>query len=271
MDSKLTQRQSKHEIAFSLVEVMVAVGLLTVIIIALLAMFYQTQRAFRGGLTQIDVLENGRAALQLISREMREMAAAGEPGVTNFNFALVRKSTLDSPASGFRYMINDLTFLRRVNDDWIGTVYKVAQPEYGAGILHRFTTNVVRTNVVALDRFLGTVVPGVGGFNRIVDGVVHFEVFAYDQSGNLIPQPEPQGGYLFSSNDLPAYIDLELGLLEPKSFEQFRIRAEKSQADGLRYLTNQWVAGRVHLFKDRIAIHNRSFAPFLTNSLSSTN
>src|SRR5438552_7914811 len=70
---------------FSLIEVMVAVSLLAVIIVGLLAMFYQTQRAFRSGIAQVDVLEGGRATLDLISRELQEMTAASDPMITNVN------------------------------------------------------------------------------------------------------------------------------------------------------------------------------------------
>src|SRR3954462_6530810 len=70
--------------AFSLVEVMVAVGLLAFIIVGLLAMFYQTQRAFRSSATQTDVLEAGRATMQLIRQDLQDMHVAGHPLVTNF-------------------------------------------------------------------------------------------------------------------------------------------------------------------------------------------
>src|SRR6266699_2420166 len=59
---------------FSLLEMMVAVTLLLIIIAALLAMFYQTQRAFRLSATQVDVLESGRAAMELIGAELPEIA-----------------------------------------------------------------------------------------------------------------------------------------------------------------------------------------------------
>src|SRR5436309_8858412 len=50
--------RTRHDVAgFSLLEMMVAVTLLAIIIVGLLSMFYQTQRAFRQGSTQSDVLE----------------------------------------------------------------------------------------------------------------------------------------------------------------------------------------------------------------------
>lgn len=48
--------------AFSLLELMIAVGLLTIIILALYAMFDQTQKAFRQSLNQADLSEGALGA-----------------------------------------------------------------------------------------------------------------------------------------------------------------------------------------------------------------
>src|SRR3954471_19290395 len=68
---------------FSLIEVMVAVAILAVIIVGLLAMFYQTQRAFRTGLTQVDVLENGRAAMEMSGSDLRDVTASPDNPTLN--------------------------------------------------------------------------------------------------------------------------------------------------------------------------------------------
>jgi len=60
---------------FSLLELMIAVGLLTVIIIALYAMFDQTQKAFRQSLNQADLSEGGRSALDLMVRNLERAAS----------------------------------------------------------------------------------------------------------------------------------------------------------------------------------------------------
>src|ERR1051325_4139527 len=70
--------------AFSLLEIMVAVSLLAVIIVGLLAMFYQVQRAFRAGTAQADVMEGGRATMNLLTRDLQEMAATDVEFTTNF-------------------------------------------------------------------------------------------------------------------------------------------------------------------------------------------
>ncbi len=54
--------------AFSLLEMMIAVGMLTIIVLALYAMFDQTQKALRQSLNQAEVSENGRSALELMGR-----------------------------------------------------------------------------------------------------------------------------------------------------------------------------------------------------------
>src|SRR5688572_31806835 len=83
MSRRITHSR-RSEQAFSLIEIMVAVTLLSVITLGLLAMFYQTQRAFRVGTSQVDVLENGRAALQLICRDLQQMHVSNMDSVTNF-------------------------------------------------------------------------------------------------------------------------------------------------------------------------------------------
>ena len=69
--------------AFSLIEIMVAVSLLAVIIVGLLAMFYQVQRAFRAGTAQSDIMEGGRATMSLIVRDLQDMAPSNLQFATN--------------------------------------------------------------------------------------------------------------------------------------------------------------------------------------------
>src|SRR5437879_197722 len=70
--------------AFSLIEIMVAVALMSFIVLGLLAMFTQTQRAFRASMTQTDVLESGRIATDMIVRELGQMSASDRAYTTNF-------------------------------------------------------------------------------------------------------------------------------------------------------------------------------------------
>src|SRR5678816_861497 len=119
--------QTRRLGAFSLVEVMVAVGLLAFIIVGLLAMFYQTQRAFRSSATQTDVLEAGRATMQRIRQDLQDMHVAGHLLVTNF---LVQPSPVapfifplppnKSAADTLNANLLSLNFIEKVNDIWVG-------------------------------------------------------------------------------------------------------------------------------------------------------
>lgn len=63
--------------AFSLVELLVSVGLLSIVILALYAMFDQTQRALRGSVGQVDVLEGARSAIDLVRRDLEQARPSG--------------------------------------------------------------------------------------------------------------------------------------------------------------------------------------------------
>jgi len=69
------RRRPRRTGGFSLLELMIAVGLPTVIIIALYAMFDQTQKAFRQSLNQADLSEGGRSALDLMVRNLERAAS----------------------------------------------------------------------------------------------------------------------------------------------------------------------------------------------------
>lgn len=69
--------------AFSLLEVLVAVGLMSIVILALYSMFDQTQKALRANSAQSDVSESGRAAMELIVRDLERAWATRIPEVTN--------------------------------------------------------------------------------------------------------------------------------------------------------------------------------------------
>jgi prepilin-type N-terminal cleavage/methylation domain-containing protein len=73
---------------FSLIELLVSVSLLSVIVLALYAMFDQTQKALRGAAGQVDVMEGARSALGLVIRDVQEAQPAGVPGGPHFAIRL---------------------------------------------------------------------------------------------------------------------------------------------------------------------------------------
>jgi len=117
-----------------LIEIMVVIGLLSVIVLGLMAMFTQTQRAFRLGMTQTDVLESGRIGTELLVREL-EQATPGYVSVSNLtpnfyveqrNAANVSLQTLPgNPGLSRTNAMQDVFFLTHENQTWKGIGYFV--------------------------------------------------------------------------------------------------------------------------------------------------
>lgn len=268
--------------AFSLVEVMVAVTLMSVIVLGLLAMFSQTQRAFRAGMTQVDIMEAGRAACEMIAREMEQTAPTRQTNSVNFyaawNNYLLRQQLPGPDLLGQTQwrtsVLQDVFFTTRENQTWSGIGYRVASPDY-VGTLYRYENNCSAIDAYRL-KDLGPTVFSARS-NRVVDGVVHFRVLAYDRLGRLLnPDSYLANGaappavvatnsiwlnynntsplsyeYQFFSNAVPAYVEVELGILENKVAERCRNLPLTSQ---LKFLESK--AGNVQIFRQRVPVHN---------------
>jgi hypothetical protein len=155
--------------AFTLVEILVTIGLLSVIILGLMAMFNQTQRVFRTGLAQSDYLESGRATMESLSREIELATPSGLPpyynsaGVAYYyptNFYVEESGLFVNPileglpgtnaiAQLRTNYIQDIFFLSQVNQDWYGIGYAVLPSATnttgvpaGVGTLYRYSSEI---------------------------------------------------------------------------------------------------------------------------------
>ena len=291
--------------AFTLIEILVVVGLLSIIVFGLLAMFNQTQRALRTGLTQTDVLAGGRLATDMIAREIEQVTPIRAPGV---NFYAEIPGTLYAPVAyqplrqqlpGFNpttkqpdqrtNVIEYLYFLTHENQTWSGIGYLVDPPDQGIGTLYRFVNpSGTNQNPAALffNGFNGfqdfiahppipvTNTAYAAYFHRILDGVVHFRVRAFDTNSDWITDnigspnngtnilvrdwpvgaPTEAGSYLFTSNAVPAFVELEIGVLEDRAYQRFQSLPTVPPSLRLNYLSNH--VGQVHLFRQRIPVRN---------------
>ena len=175
--------------AFTLIEVMVVVVLLSLIVIALMAVFNSTQAAFRASVTQTDVLESGRAAMDLITGDLRAMSPSlgisnvvvggtSYKGPVNFyagtNYAgsyqgnppLIQSLVA---SSGSRTNVQqDIFMLSRDNlngvPTWFGTGYAVCLSPSNTYSLYRFSTN---RPVGAVRVGLQSVLGGFSKFPRV--------------------------------------------------------------------------------------------------------
>jgi type II secretory pathway pseudopilin PulG len=274
------------ENAFSLVEIMVVVVLLSLVVLALMAVFSSTQRAFRASVTQSDVLEGSRAAMQLMSSDLRGLTPSygGSNGAVNlgvfgnYSYSTAYRPLLQSlPGTGVlrTNLLNYFFCLGRENTKWTAVGYVVvntnAAPLYP---LYRFyaETNVVNSPLTLYGLFSSSVANGQWtNMSHIIDGVVHMTVRAFDTNGVWInnynftqPYNHALNTELFStaygeqpfymfSNAVPAAVELELGVLEDRALARADSLSQNSLMQS-NYLSGQ--AGAVHLFRQRVTIPN---------------
>jgi len=269
---------------------MVTVGLLSFIVLGLVAMFSQTQRAFRSSLTQVDVLEGGRAATDMLARELAEIAPSYMPFTTNV-MGLVDTNHLQELPGTTVQRTNEFQkffFLTRLNMDWTGIGYQVLPEAPGAGVgtLYRHVATARRYNASLLSSNFLYVSQNNLLTNRIVDGVVHFKVTPFAKNGypfvsdfgytnafystnRFFPRYfaavansdaianryfQDRISFNFFSNAVPAYVELELGILERQALERFRSLPPNNPAVRQQFLSGR--AAQVHLFRQRIPIRN---------------
>ena len=130
--------------AFSVLELLVAVGLLSLIVLALYAMFDQTQKALHASIGQVDVMEGGRSAMDLIARDLARAqspnlpATPGDPAVTNINLAIRKREFTKQGGGTFQppgvddslhrdFPLNELFFqIPLAGNRWTGVGFFVA-------------------------------------------------------------------------------------------------------------------------------------------------
>jgi len=276
-----------HSPAFSLLEVLVVVSLLSLIVLALMAVFNSTQRAFRASVTQTDVLEGGRATMEMMAADLRAMAASGGTGNGAVNFSVSNNASYFQPlvqslpgsTASRSSLLQQVFILNHENTKWWGVGYAVAlNSSDGLYSLYRLqypaSPGTADPSTIFTDatvqNFFQNPTNGDSHISHILDGVVHFAVRAHDTSGIWITNGYSfwptnalrqtlfsvlQGGevgFVMHSNDLPASAELELGVLEDHTLQH----AESLPTTALQtqYLSDK--SGAVHLFHQRVSIPN---------------
>jgi type II secretory pathway pseudopilin PulG len=252
------QALARPVLAFTLIEVMVVVALLSLIVIALMSVFSSTQRAFRASVTQSDVLEGGRATMDLMAGDFRQMAPSGGTneviasipygpvnfylGVANAVNPLIQPLTASISGTPLTNVLEDVFILTRENRTWTGIGYVVDITATNAiNPLYRFSmsTNVAAASPQSLYAAFYDAVKAsnFSGMSHLVDGVMTFRVRAYDPNGIWLtngysgPQPRTVKSTLFyppllgevgmtmGSNTVPASVQVELATLEDRTLQ----------------------------------------------------
>ena len=283
------QSAIRNRNAFTLIEVMVVMTLLSLIVLVLMAVFNSTQAAFRAGVTQAGVLEGGRAAMDVMAGDLRTMAPSyGRFDITNgaVNFyaaapgyaPLVQSLVASSPSQSRTNVQEQIFILSRQNQTWTGVGYVVVtnSPQGDLDSLYRFTatTNVQAGGDPARMLFNIFTNASVAGMSHLMDGVVSLTVRAYDVNGYQMtntyqfdgghpvtnnnvhyyfPPVGGQIGFAMFSNTLPASVEIEMGVLEDRALQRAESLSVSPPAQA-SYLAQQ--AGAVHVFRQRVSIPN---------------
>jgi len=262
--------------ALTLLEMMVAVTLLAVIMIGLLAMFNQTQKALHVASAQSDVLENARGAIQMIARDLTEMALFDDrkvlSGYGNVFPSPIQQGSLlmplPPPNNLMPVYFAETYWLTRANDDWLGIGYFVLddplqRSNYGVGTLYRFSTNMPNRLGVSSDKvpqlfpmFRDAQASDIDVVRRVSDGIVHFTVTAVYVQTNATQTNFVRSTSFAVTGDgnLPAFVDVELGVLEPQALKQFQAMKNVSLPTAKDFLRER--AGQIHFFRERVPIRN---------------
>ena len=268
---------------------MVVVVLLSLIVIALMGVFNSTQAAFRASITQTDVLEGGRAAMDLMMGDLKEMSPSlgHNGGAVNFfatnnpSYSPLLQSLvgISNPNLQRTNVLENFFFLSRGNSNglpvWIGTGYVVdTLSANGINPLYRFSmtmpVSAFNSPAVLYTNFISTPLTNALFWSRLVDGVVTLRVRAYDPNGmwmnsawpffvnantnnlRFSPQVFGETGFFMFSNRLPASVELEMATLEDRTLQ--RAESIPDSTTQSNYLSQQ--AGKVHVFRQRVAIPN---------------
>ena len=270
-------------------EILVVVVLMSLIVLALMAVFNSTQAAFRASITQTDVLEGGRSVMGLIKNDLESLTPTYlYPANSSPNFyAAVSNSfpqTLTGSTASRTNIMEDVFFITRQNQTWKGVGYFVRTNVLLAGgiatpgILYRFETNNsaadfarASTNLFGVFnrvRNPGSGLPAPGktlpvGVSQILAGVMSFKVRAFDTNGfwitagraNFVAITNVNSPEVilcaFYSNAVPAAVEVELGVLEDHALQRVQSLGGLTQSN---YLAQQ--AGKVHVFRQRFPIRN---------------
>lgn len=289
-----SRRSRRAPAAFSLLEMLVAMGMLSVIVLALFSMFDQTQKALHTAIAQTDVMEPGRAAMDLLTRDLERGRATRFSGVTNLVITRLdrngpyfipgvldanhRDSALHelfyvSPLKGIQwtaqgwFVADDLDLSQPPDSTRLGSLYRFESTNVAVLRGTRVTNDFNRQWIEFTRR--STNAPQ---FGRFIDGVVFFRTTAFSANGLpldswVFPKDIPAGVVItnlssavsltgFTNQALPAALEVEFGVLPPKLLTQYRALPSGNPVNAASFRSNFFVKyrGDVQVFRQRISL-----------------
>lgn len=193
--SRITRRGL---LAFTVIELMLAVAILGVIVYALFSVFNQTQRALRSSEVDSDMSQRARAVAEMIGKEIEQAyptrgfwMSNGLP-VNEINMMggleyppKVQRVTDRTDIEPRTNYLHNIFFYNNRTNAWQGIGYRVIYVTNGVGVLQRFETNQFGYRPISnrlADAFVNEPVTNIT-FHHVADGVVHLTFVPYDDRG----------------------------------------------------------------------------------------
>lgn len=261
----------------TVLELLVAVTLISFIILALYQMFDKTQEQLRRAMAQVDTLENGRAIMNMMQRDLGKVTV---PPYQSTNFTFYSQDYLGTNGLIMQYLnadgstntvfTNSFDRLLFLTDDqslapnnWGAVGYHIGQrddpsltPTNGVGTLYRFGYNLAADGYLRLLANEFFLLQSTQYMARIADNIVHFKVRAYPTNGfttrvRTVPYWENTnvsvGNFVYSvtNKTLPSLVEVELGYVDEETAETARGFGSRDAATN--YLSQ--IPQKVNLFR----------------------
>jgi len=244
--------------AVTILELLIAVSLISFIVLALYNMFDQTQEQMRKAVREVDKFESGRSAAELLRRDLSQLVAAYSPlgsSALNFftgtNWATTAFGMTNNGTNIHMNTLDDVYFLafdaEATPTNWLAMRYWVADSTApvsnvtaGLGTLYRWTTSGNRFSPT-----YQTINYAASNPQRVAENVVHFRVV-----GTTNGFAVPPGGFLTNA-DVPTHVTVELGYVDAKTASRAR---SFGPVDMVSFLSTN--VDSVHLFRMHIPIRN---------------
>ena len=216
----------------TVLELLVAMTMVSFIILVLYQMFDRTQAQMRNAIKQVDQLESGRAMMDIIYRDMTRMIAPPEPGLVSFEIdgdysAGGLEMAYNTPSNIFYTNKMEALFFNAYDPDatptnWSGLGYRVAHfadaslpPTNGFGSLYRYETNASRFTRDFRDQFFQAAVSN--HVHKIAENIVHFRVNFYADGiiTNISANLQVDRGLVGKA--LPELLEVEIGYIDEET------------------------------------------------------
>ena len=284
--------------AFTLVEILTAVAITTIIVFALVSMFNTSIKALQTANRQTDIWEAARSTFGILKNDIGEVTTGGAGDRVNL-FAANKPPLI---VGGFDFRLQDIFLLSRENNQFNFTGFLVGKDldsdadDVGVRTLYYYRTTYSAINgvepdidqtlrvpplgvnkaVAALDQYLVDVANGIST-NRAVSvlakGIVHLRIVAYATDGRAFtnsndlskltpPLPLPTDHFIDADTVIFQGDMLPASLdLEMFVLEPDRIAEYKSQGGAIarrNYLDKH--VNSVQLFRTRIPVRRELLA-----------